>query len=206
MVTQAPRGWGRSTASLAGHRQQPANRDIPLLPRPTMPTNKAWNKPGVNANYVASTRKVAQSLQAVAPADEFEAKLVAMVAASGKLPTNRKEDARRSIQEACQKLRCGCNPLSGLKPPPDCPPCNGSSGGTHDFLCLSRERTPQVEKVLRAKLFGALNSAWLKATTQMVSLHTLHCIARSLYLCICTRSYPCSLRTCIDTLRLVLSI
>lgn len=120
------------------------------------------------------------------PEDDLEHQLHQIVR---DLPAERRRDAEQAISEACRKLRAGDNPLGGLRPPPDCPPCKGIRGGTHHFLCLSRVRQPSaVESRLRDKVKVKLNVTYSEminvAPVDEVETHGIeprsaHAIARN---------------------------
>lgn len=79
------------------------------------------------------------------------------------MSNERKGFARRSVEEAVDKLRRGERPLAGPRPPPDCSSCNGGNKD-HHFLCQKRKQDPPSSEMKlrsRRKVMDASTAAAL---------------------------------------------
>lgn len=124
---------------------------------------QAFDKPGINYLHKAGSAKAAQIKAALAKsqrATELSTEITKRVEAA-KIEDKRKQHALKVIDEALERLSNGIDPLSELKPPPNCKVCAGNVHGVHHFLCRKRINEPSgPERPLRTFIFYKLGSAW----------------------------------------------
>ena len=148
----------------------PAGRRVKALRQSSASSSASPHMPGkghaldkfeVNEKHKKAKREQAQAAAAaLSPSGALEVCCFRCINTSD-LSDARKADAQRAVREASDKILKGVNPFTGLHPPPKCAPCNGTTGGTHHFLCRKRERQPgQQEQRVRAQVERELRKAY----------------------------------------------
>ena len=139
----------------------------------------AFEKPGINAAHKSAVREQARLREAAArmTGDAFLQGLASHVEGSG-LSDGRKKQAVQEVKVAVEKMKAGIEPLTDLKKPGSCHVCEGSTHGTHLFLCQTRKLRPgKVELPIKEHVESQLKKLWrtMLSEAQKVRHHPLLC-------------------------------